>query len=111
MSVDPLKSHHPSQADAARLAASSSARRSEPAAEESSAERPATGGDSIELSAASRLLVGQSDEAGRVPEGTLSPERMREVLRRLESGFYQRDDVRDAVARGVRRDLGPSPTE
>jgi hypothetical protein len=108
MSVDPLKPHRPSQTDVSRLG---TARRSEPGVEETSPERPALSGDSVELSAASRTLVDASDETGRAPQGTLSHERMREVLRRLQNDFYQRDEVHDTIARGVRRDLGLPPAE
>jgi hypothetical protein len=56
-------------------------------------------------------LVDQGDKADRVPEGTISPERMREVLRRLDQDQYNSPDVQDKVAHAVLRDLGLSRTE
>jgi hypothetical protein len=43
--------------------------------------------------------------ANRVPEGTVSPERMREVLRRLAQDHYSSAEVQDKVAHAVRQDL------
>ena len=55
--------------------------------------------------------VDQRDEADRVPEGTISPGRMREVLRRLDQDHYSSAEVQDKVAHAVRQDLGLSRTE
>jgi hypothetical protein len=55
--------------------------------------------------------VDRTDEADRVPEGTISPERMREVLRRLDQDQYSSPEVQDKVAHAVRQDLGLSRTE
>jgi hypothetical protein len=112
MSVDPLKSSSLPQADAGRVGAGASSRRPEAGVSgEATADQSAPPSDRVQLSAASRTLVEQTDEAGRVPQGTLDPERLREVLRRLAGEFYHRTDVRDAVADGVRRDLGRSTPE
>ena len=51
------------------------------------------------------------DEADRVPEGTVSPERIREVLRRLNRDHYRSAEVQDKVAHAVLQDLGRSRTE
>jgi hypothetical protein len=48
------------------------------------------------------------DEAGAVPQGTLSPERMQRVLRRLADGFYDGAAVRKEVARRVAPDIDNS---
>jgi hypothetical protein len=53
----------------------------------------------------------RSDEAEQVPEGTLSPERMRDVLRRLADNVYDSIEARDVIARRVRKDLGLSTRE
>jgi len=45
------------------------------------------------------------DEAGAVPQGTVSPERMHTVLRRLADGFYDRAAVRMEVARRIASDI------
>lgn len=51
------------------------------------------------------------ETAGAPPQGTISAERLREVLDRLKTGFYDRPGVRDQVACGVTRDLDARPTE
>jgi hypothetical protein len=60
--------------------------------------------ETVELSMALRTL---SDESGteRVPQGTLPPERLREVLRRLAENAYDRAAAQDVVARRVLKDL------
>jgi hypothetical protein len=35
----------------------------------------------------------------------LTPERLRQLLKRLESGYYDSPEVREQIARRVRRDL------
>lgn len=110
MSVDPLNSRGLS-ADSARLAGSRSARRLEPAAEEHQGETAHTSGDSVELSAASRTLTDGVDDAGAVPQGTISSARMREVLGRLTDGYYDGAEVRAEVARRAQHDLGLSTPE
>ena len=55
--------------------------------------------------------VERADEADRVPVGTISPERMREVLRRLDQDQYDSAEVQNKVAHAVLRDLGLSRTE
>jgi hypothetical protein len=64
----------------------------------------------VELSMALRTLP---DESGteRVPQGTLPPERMREVLRRLAENVYDSAEAQDVVARRVRKDLRLSTRE
>ena len=64
-----------------------------------------------QLSAASPSLVDGTDEANRVPEGAVCPERMLAVLRRLQHDYYSTVDVQDKVAQAVRKDLGLSRTE
>ena len=59
-----------------------------------------------QLSAASPSLVDGTDEANRVPEGAVSPERMLAVLRRLQQDHYSSAEVQYKVAREVRKDLG-----
>jgi hypothetical protein len=56
-------------------------------------------------------LAGWTDEANRVPEGAVSPERMLAVLRRLQQDYYSNAEVQDKVAHAVRQDLGLSRTE
>ena len=110
MSVDPLKSNALAHADASRTGSSSAARRSDASSVENQSEQPLAA-DSVQLSAASRSLVEGTADADRVPEGTLSPERMREVLRRLDQDQYSSAEVQDKVAHAVLRDLGLSRTE
>ena len=67
--------------------------------------------DRLQLSAASHRLVDGTDEANRVPEGAVCPERMLAVLRRLQQDYYSSAEVRDKVAHAVRQDLDFSRTE
>ncbi len=41
------------------------------------------------------------------PYGTISPDRLREVVNRLQSNFYNRPEVLDRIARALVGDLGP----
>ena len=47
----------------------------------------------------------------RVPHGTLSPERMREVLGHLADVTYDSARVHDVITHRVQKDLGLSTTE
>jgi hypothetical protein len=38
-------------------------------------------------------------------EDGMTPERLQEVIRRLESGFYETAEVREEIARRVRKEL------
>jgi hypothetical protein len=67
--------------------------------------------DRVHLSAASHSRVEGTEEVNRVPEGTVSPERMREVLRRLDQDYYSGAEIQDKVAHAVLQDLGLSRTE
>jgi hypothetical protein len=60
---------------------------------------------------ASHSLVDGTEEANRVPEGAVPPERMLEVLRRLDQGHYSSFEVQDKVAHAVLQDLRLSRTE
>jgi hypothetical protein len=39
-----------------------------------------------------------------VPDG-ITPERLQQIIRRLESGFYDSPEVREQIARRVRKEL------
>ena len=67
--------------------------------------------DGEHIVAAPHSLVDGTEEANRVPEGAVSPERLLEVLRRLDQGHYSSVEVQDKVARAVLQDLGLSRTE
>ena len=69
---------------------------------------PADG--TVEPPTISRSLVEPGETAGAPPHGTLSAERLREVLRRLNSNFYDRADVRDEIALRVARELASAAT-
>jgi hypothetical protein len=116
MSVDRVNANNVPQPDAGRLDASQAARRSAQAAEDQTASAaPAQGkpaADTVELSAASKSLVEQAGDTGDVPpSGTLSAERLKTVLDRVESNFYDRANVRNEIASRVAKDLGPSRSE
>lgn len=109
MSVDPLQSHNVGPSTDAAPAA----RRGMP----DSDRKPAAGAacsaeDTVDLSDASGSPVEQAGERAEAPPyGTISADRLREVVERLESNFYDRPEVRDRIARGMARDLGPQRTE
>lgn len=60
--------------------------------------------DNVELSAAARELQGQV-EAGSVPSGELSPERLDEIGKRLASGHYETDAVKADVVKQLAEDI------
>jgi hypothetical protein len=64
-------------------------------------------GANVQLPTALRNLPEESAMEG-VPQGTLSPERMRQVLRRLADGTYLSPQTQDVVARRIQKDLGLS---
>jgi hypothetical protein len=110
MSVDPTKSNAVPNEDPSRCGPTSDAGRPDDhPTVESPPEQPAA--DRVQLSEASRSLVDRTDEADRVPEGTVSSERMCEVLRRLAQNHYGSPEVQDKVAQAVLQDLGLSRTE
>ncbi len=61
--------------------------------------------DRAEISSAALELNSQREVSG-TPE--LPAERLRGVLERLSSGYYDREDVRHEVLRDIARDLGIS---
>ena len=107
MSVDPLKSNNLPKA--ASTLQGNPAQRAAAAGGTEPEKAAAT--DSVELSEASRSLVDQADSGTAVPQGTLSSERLQEVLRRLNSEFYDSPEVRQHIAHRVQSDLGHSTTE
>ena len=52
-----------------------------------------------------------NEDPSRVPEGSLSSERLCEVLRRLAQDHYGSPEVQDKVAQAVLQDLGLLRTE
>lgn len=61
--------------------------------------------DEIQISGAARELLGAARES--VPElGSIEPERLRMILDRINSGYYDRDDVRQEVLGQLADDLG-----
>ena len=109
MPDEPLKSPAVPPSDADTRAPSPSARQPDtPAPGEGNVELEDVLRDKVELPMTLRSLPDGSD-TGRVPQGTLPPERMREVLRRLADNTYDSPEAQDIIARRVRRDLGPSP--
>ncbi len=79
-------------------------------------ERAAEAGRSAEhkgqpLTAPRSPVEQEGESADAPPHGTLSADRLRDVLERLRSNFYDRPEVRDQIARGLAQDLGSQPTE
>lgn len=113
MAIDPTKSGGIPAYDAARAAQAKAAarppRETAEAAEANPAQQARAAADQVQLSAASRGLV-ETAQAPAPVEGAgatgLSAERLKTVLERLQNGFYDRADVRDATARGLKADLG-----
>ena len=66
--------------------------------------------DQVELSEAARELQDRTGLAGPEPP-SLEPERLREILQRVSSGYYDRPEVRDEVLRRLQGDLADGPSE
>jgi hypothetical protein len=108
MSNEPLKSRAVSPPDAGLLAAGGSARHTgSPVASEENVEHRDETGANVMIPTTLRNLPEHSATEW-VPQGTLSPERMDEVLRRLADGTYDSTEVRDVIARRIQKDLGLS---
>lgn len=112
MAIDPTKSGGIPAYDAARSAQAKAAARTPrdtAAPEENPAQQARAAADQVQLSAASRGLV-ETAQAPAPVEGAsatgLSAERLKTVLERLQNGFYDRADVQDVTARGLKADLG-----
>ncbi|MEK7315316.1 MAG: hypothetical protein AAB011_03990 [Candidatus Eisenbacteria bacterium] len=65
---------------------------------------PSSGADAVELSEAARALLKQIG-LDAPPISDLSPERMREVLDRLNAGHYDKPEVIAEVVRRLKQDL------
>ncbi len=104
MTIDPLHSKHttPEAAEAGRAA------RQSPARGGANAPAPGTDADSIELSAHAKGVAGGE---GVVSGSGLSASRLREIVDRVTSGYYDTDRVRDTIARKVLNNADPKPTE
>jgi hypothetical protein len=108
MSDDPLKSQAVSPSDAGLLATDRSAGHpGSPVASEENVEQRDETGANVKLPTALGNLPEES-AMERVPQGTLSRERMDEVLRRLADGTYDSAEARGVIARRIQKDLGPS---
>jgi len=49
--------------------------------------------------------AGSASSAEAVPHGTLDPERLRTLVQRLATGFYESDEVLNCIAGRVAQDL------
>ena len=54
---------------------------------------------------AAALALGQLNDVETIPHDTLDPERLRSILQRLDTGFYDAPDVRDQIAAKIGADL------
>jgi hypothetical protein len=59
--------------------------------------------DDVQISAQAREL--QHLDAGRGAAGEIAPERLRDVLGRISTGYYDQPQVRDEVIRRLAQDL------
>jgi hypothetical protein len=108
MSTDPVKSRAVSPSDSGLLSAGGSARHTgSPVASEEHVEQRDETGANVMIPTTLRDLP-EDSAAERVPQGTLAPERMDEVLRRLADGTYDSTEVQDVIARRIQKDLGLS---
>lgn len=110
MAIDPLKTGSPSpDTGATRARSLEEVRRAPAAGADRDASAAGTSADSLALSPEARALVG----AGPVgaTDSSLAPERLRELIDRIASGFYDTAAVRDVVAQRVASDLGLAARE
>lgn len=105
MTIDPLKAKAttPEANEAGRTARPAAARHGQASA---AAAKPHA--DSIELSAEARESTASH---GPVSSSGLSASRLKEVVDRVNSGYYDTDRVRDTVARRIQQDQGTPQTE
>ena len=105
MAIDPLKSK-PTAAEtgeASRAARPAAARHGSAHA----ADKSKQSADSVELSAGARESTAST---GPVSSSGLTGSRIKEVVDRVNSGFYDTDGVRDTVARRIQNE-GSTPGE
>ena len=103
MSVDPTKSTPNSGIGSGRV--DRPARGTpEPRRTPDAVEVPKTGADAVELSEAARELLKQVG-GDAIPLSDLPPERMRDILHRLESGHYEKPEVLAEVVRRLQKEL------
>lgn len=64
-------------------------------------------GDCVEISDAARKLASGTDAASGSTKvrGTLTPERIAAVTQRINEGYYDREGIREEIARRVLKDL------
>jgi hypothetical protein len=48
-----------------------------------------------------------ADPSTRSGQEGITPEQLAQIIRRMESGFYDTPEVREQVARRIREELGP----
>jgi hypothetical protein len=116
MAIDPTKSGGIPAYDAARVAQQNAAARTArevdndgDANDGRKAVNARAGADKAQFSAESRGLVAQAKAPAPVEGASaagLSADKLKTVLERIQSGFYDRADVRDVTARGISKDLG-----
>ena len=98
-----IRPTHPNPAHGAGASESGGVTRRQPMG----SDRGATAGspvsdssDMVQISGAARALQGRGTDVG-----TVDPTRLRTILERLQSGFYDRPDVIAVIAHGVAQDL------
>jgi hypothetical protein len=68
-------------------------------------DQPGSAGDG-DTPEADPAIPGTDPSTGSGQEG-ITPERLRKVIRKMETGFYDTPEVRKHIARRVREELGP----
>ena len=100
MSIDRLSGKGPQPTDPRKTGA---AAKSQPASDAAAPKRHA---GSVSPSDEVRISSDVSaSESGEIPRGEVSGDRLREIGDRIASGFYDRPEVVDVVARGILADL------
>jgi hypothetical protein len=69
-------------------------------------DQPSSAGDEDTPEADPAIPGSDPTTTGSGQEG-ITPERLRKVIRKLETGFYDTPEVREHIARRVREELGP----
>ncbi len=108
MTIDPIQSSGPSPTEKApsrpHTPHGSGAVRSSDHEEHEFADAGRAGGDRIELSDAAKRLTEEASTAER-PSGTVPPDKLALVSKRLLEGFYDTEAVRQAIAEALLEDL------
>jgi anti-sigma28 factor (negative regulator of flagellin synthesis) len=105
MTIKPIQPGPPERGGSRKVGEGAPAPAADPRADEKARAqaRPAPA-DNVEVSSAAHELH-EAVGAGEIPSGTLPAERLAEISKRIASGHYDSDAVRDDTVRGIAEDL------